>query len=514
LLQVDGEVRPRARLPAEGAFTHDSVFDVQWMSSTGGGWARKPTPEELTTLKYRQGDLGPWLDVSSAELTLYHAWDDSTVGLRSIDTKKRVVTFGNPAGHPPGAFASWNAHARTYVVWNVREGMTRPGQWYVDRTAGRLVYWPLPGEEMDAVEAIVPTHEWIIRLSRAGGGALRNLTIRGLTLAVTTTPITAGGFGAEQYSGAITADVALIDSRLEDLRIRNVAGHGIKLRNRHNHNVLVRNNEIQHTGAGGIYITGSENRVTENLVAHVGWMYPAAIGIYGGGDRNVIDHNDIYDTSYTGVNGGGGTGNRIEHNDFARVMSILNDGAAIYSFAARDLVIHGNVAREIGGKEGRHAYYLDELSEDCVVSGNLAVGVASPVQNHMARNNRIEDNVFVHNGDIALRFVRSTGYTLARNVVYATGQIVIYNVDGVEAFEDNVLYSGSNHVEERQYHPDTYRVLAIDHLPDSQDTRQADPLFVDLAGGDYRFQEASPALKLGIAPIDVSGAGRTARGDD
>jgi parallel beta-helix repeat protein len=293
-----------------------------------------------------------------------------------------------------------------------------------------------------------------------------------------------------------------------------VAGHGIKLRARTNRNVLVRDNEIQHTGAGGIYLTGSENRVTENLVAHVGWMYPAAIGIYGGGDRNVIDHNDIYDTSYSGINGGGGVGNRIEHNDFARVMTVLNDGAAIYTFAARELTIRGNVAREIGGRDGRHAYYLDEQSENCVVSGNLAVGVASPVHNHMARNNRIEGNVFVYEGDVSLRFIRSSGYVLSRNVVYAGGEIVILNVDGIDTFEDNVFYSAAGAVRGWHYEPDSYQRTGIDLLPDGRDTWQADPLFVDLAGGDYRFQAASPALKLGIEPIDVSGAGRTARGND
>ena len=510
LLQVDGQVRPRARLPAEGTFTHESVFDVRWMSASLGGWERKPTPQELTTLKYRPGDLGPWLEVRNAELTIYHAWDDSTVGLRSIDPERRIVTFSNPAGHPPGAFASWNQHAKTYVVWNVRQGMARPGQWYVDKVNGRVVYWPLPGEDMAQVRAIVPENEWIIRLSGAGGGAIRNLTIEGLTLSGTTTPLTAGGFGAEQLSGALTGDVTLIDCRFEDLDIRNVAGHGIKLRNQYNRNVTSRGATVEHTGAGGIYVTGNESLISQNLVAHVGLMYPAAMGIFGGGDRNVISHNDVHDTSYTGINGGGGTGNRIEYNDIARVMQVLNDGAAIYSIFARDLVVHGNVARDIGNSsDGAHAYYIDELSENCVVSGNLAVGVASPVQNHMASSNRIEDNVFINDGDVALRFVRSTGYTLSRNVVYATGQIVFHHIDAVETFDRNIFYSGLGQVEARQYHPDTYRLLAIDRLPASEDTLQVDPAFVDLLGGDFHFQDHSPALRLGIESIDVSQAGRS-----
>ena len=510
LFQVNGEMRQRARLPETGAFTHESVFNVSWMSTTDGGWERKPTPEELTTLKYREGDLGSWLEVRDAELTIYHAWDDSTVGLRSIDTERRIVTFSSPAGHPPGAFADWNPHAQTYVVWNVRQGMTRPGQWYVDHVRGQLVYWPLPDETMAAVEAVVPAREWIIRFSSAGGGAVRNVNLRGLTLGVTTTPLVAGGFGAEAFDGAITGDATLIDCELEDLTVRNVAGHGIKLRSANNRSVAIVNNEIDSAGAGGIYITGTRNEISNNRVAHVGLMYPAAIGIFGGGDRNSISHNDIHDTSYTGINGGGGTGNVIEYNCIARVMQTLNDGGAIYSIFARELVIRGNVARDIAlGAGGNHAYYLDEGSHNCLVTGNLSIGVASPVQNHMAHDNRIENNIFVNDGDIALNFVRSAGYTLTQNVVYATGQIVIHNIGAIEAFNQNIFFSRAGAVEARQYQGDAYRLIAIDRLSDSPDTRWIDPGFIDARGGDFHFTPDSPAVDMGIQEIDFSRAGRS-----
>ena len=75
--------------------------------------------------------LGPWLDLKNAEITVYHMWDESVVGVKSLDPATQVIRFANPAGHPPGAFGVHN-----YVVWNVREGMTAPGQWYLDRTAG------------------------------------------------------------------------------------------------------------------------------------------------------------------------------------------------------------------------------------------------------------------------------------------------------------------------------------------------------------------------------------------
>jgi hypothetical protein len=34
-----------------------------------------------------------------------------------------------------------------------------------------------------------------------------------------------------------------------------------------------------------------------------------------------------------------------------------------------------------------------------------------------------------------------------------------------------------------------------------------DPLFVDPENGDFRFKPGSPALKMGIAPIDLSKIG-------
>ena len=150
---------PPARLtPAwTGAFRHCSTFDGRWMSTTAGGWDRKPTDEELTHMRYQSEDLGPWLDVNNAELTIFHAWDESLVGLTAIDHEQQVLTFANPSQHPPGAFGNWQDHANTYIVWNVREGMTRPGQWYLDRTADKVVYWPLAGESAKSLMAVAPT---------------------------------------------------------------------------------------------------------------------------------------------------------------------------------------------------------------------------------------------------------------------------------------------------------------------------------------------------------------------
>ena len=72
MLAGNGRFCKRALLPREGAVEHLTSFDVPWMSTTGGGWKRKPTDQELTTMQYRPEDLGPWFDVKNAELTIYY----------------------------------------------------------------------------------------------------------------------------------------------------------------------------------------------------------------------------------------------------------------------------------------------------------------------------------------------------------------------------------------------------------------------------------------------------------
>ena len=101
----------------------------------------------------------------------------------------------------------------------------------------------------------------------------------------------------------------------------------------------------------------------------------------------------------------------------------------------RGTIIRGNVAKDIGGGPGaRHAYYLDERSENCLVVGNLAVDVPWCLHNHMAHHNTLRDNVCIVHGDMKISFHRSHDYCLERNIFYATGSIRFIGVEGVGPF--------------------------------------------------------------------------------
>jgi len=125
------------------------------------------------------------------------------------------------------------------------------------------------------------------------------------------------------------------------------------------------------------------------------------------------------------------------------------------------------------------------------VEGNLSLRVVRPSHNHMAENNIIRNNVFISDGDATLTFPKSSRYRFEKNVIYAKGKIVVSNPAAITVSSGNIFFSERG---------------AIEGAP--PDTLRAEPLFIVVEKGHYRFAPESPALKLGIEPLDVSAAGR------
>ena len=266
-------------------------------------------------------------------------------------------------------------------------------------------------------------------------------------------------------------------------------------------------------------MSAQDAMMTENVVAHVGVIDPSAVGIRFAGDRNEVSHNEVIDTPYCGLAGHWGKGVRVEYNRISDVMQVFEDGAAIYVFYLEDLVMRGNVTHSSRVSVGlRAAYYLDEYCLNCDVAENLAVGVGMPSHNHMCQKNRIWGNVFIVDGDAVLAFARASGFAMTKNVVYAKGKIALRGINAVTHFERNVFYSATGEVVGVDLTPYTLGEPVVPlvageerTLTSNEGTLLADPMFVDVERGDYGFKPGSPALELGIVPIDVSRAGRTER---
>jgi hypothetical protein len=438
-LVVNGRMPPRARFPKSGNFKHKSIFDVRWLSSVRGGWERKPTLDELTTMLYDPKDLPADLKVRNAELRVYHMWDESLVGVVSNDLARHALKFSTSAKSPPGAF-----NVKKYVIFNTREGMTAPGQWYLDRAAGRLVYWPLPGEHMTKVKVVAPIMERVVRLLGNSKVPVENITLRGFSIQATTTPLKPAGFGASAYHGALTIENAR-HCFIDNIEICNVGGQGINGWNLEECNI--QRCRIHHIGACGIRAGGKKSKIAGNHIHHLGIYHPSAVAVNlhhtlteANPDGFHFYRNEIHDSPYSGVTLGGG-GHLIEENLISRVMLELQDGGAIYG-SVQKCTLRGNVVRDVvkmGEGYGVSAYYFDEGSQDCVVERNVSIGVERPVHNHIASDLIIRDNVFISDSKMSLSFPRSRRCAFTGNTVFAPGKITVNPPTAISVWTNNLV---------------------------------------------------------------------------
>ncbi len=434
-LIVNGRLADRACYPATNTFDNLGTWNLPLLPAVAGHWERKPTHEELTTMPYDPKDIPATLDVKNAEVRMYHMWAESLVGVTSNDFQRHALILSQEPSWPPGAL-----NRRKYVIFNTREGMTRPGQWYLDRTAGRLVYWPSPGEDMSKLKIVAPTVERIIYLAGTGQKPVTNITLRGLTLQATTAPLKLASFGATAFDGAVHV-VQARQCAFENIEICNVGGVGFSADNLSDSRVV--NCKIHYVGACGAKISGADTLIANNHIHHLGVYYPSAAATTLRGSKMHIYRNEIHDAPYSGIISGG-KGNLIEENLIYRVMRELHDGAAIYG-NMDTCIIRGNVVRDVvefGKGFGASAYYLDEGARDCIIERNVAQGVSMPTHNHITRNTTVRDNVFIADGDMTVSFARSVGCTFERNTLFVPGKIRVSQPNGIRVWKDNVIFRG------------------------------------------------------------------------
>ena len=437
-LVVNGRLADRARFPEDGTFTHKT----EWKGARyiSGAWDPQPTREQRTTILYDPKDIPPTLDIKNAEIRVYHMWNEALYGIEQNDQQRQALILSSPAVHPPGAFG-----VKKYVLFNTREGMTRPGQWYLDRPAGRLVYWPLPGEEMAKARVVAPRLQRIIQIVGTAKQPVETITLRGLKLQATTTLLGDRGytFGANSYEGAVHLERSR-HCLLEKLDITNIGGEGIVVESR-NEVCRIIGCHIHHIGACAVEIScrGEGSKIAQNHIHHVGLQYPCAVGMLASGDNLHIYRNEIHDIPYSGVVCNGGE-HCLEENLISRVMQQMHDGAAIYGHMVGS-VLRGNLVRDVveqGKGYSASAYYLDEQSRDCLVERNVAIGVPMPTHNHISRDLVFRDNVFIVEKNMKLSFARSANCTFERNMLFVPGKLTISTPNAIATWKDNVVFRG------------------------------------------------------------------------
>ena len=80
---------------------------------------------------------------------------------------------------------STNGNAPFFLV-NALEFLDEPGEWYLDRSAGRVYYWPRPGEDLTRAAVIAPVLETLVRIEGSLDHPVAHVQFRGIEFAHTT----------------------------------------------------------------------------------------------------------------------------------------------------------------------------------------------------------------------------------------------------------------------------------------------------------------------------------------
>jgi hypothetical protein len=529
-LFVNDERRYRPRLPKQGYYQIEADLPPSPAAKEQG----------FDRFQFAEGQIrADWHNISDVEALPFHIWTMSRFPIASVDAQKHIVTFfGKTSGT-----AWWASMPRgnRFLVENVREALSEPGEWYLDYRTGELTYLPRPGEQPEAAVVIAPRLEALL-LFQGDIGAKRPvqyLAFKGITFAHTNwvTPTEGQSFPqAEANLNSAIQAVGMRDCTFMNCRLTHIGTYGMDF-GAACKRITIENCEITDLGAGGIKIgtmdystdeeqVASQIRVRNCRIAHGGRMHPAGIGVWiGHANYNVITQNDIYDFYYTGVSVGWRWGydasnshhNEISYNHIYLIgQEVLSDMGGIYTLGpAEGTVLRYNLIHDVRSTSyGGWGIYFDEGTTGILAENNVVYNTKSAgFHQHYGKENRVVNNIFAFGEEAQLMRTRAEdhlSFTLERN-------IILY--DNRPLLGSN--WSGSNYRLTRNLYwnlgSEPVRFLGAtlaDWQSKGQDTGSliADPGFTAPRRGDFRLKADSPAARIGFVPIDLSRTGRQAAG--
>ncbi len=385
-----------------------------------------------------------WTNRDDIELLIYQLWTMTRSRLAEIDMSKRQVRLGTPLRD--AWFLAFKPQQR-FLAENVKEALSAPGEWYLDRPTGTVTYIPVRGERPDRTVITVPKAEALLQL--AGDAASRryvqHLQFRGITFSHTQWVCPPEGQFVWQSEVTLPAAVQLSgcrEVRIEDCQIRHTGGYGIEITDGSRNNT-VQNCDLTDLGAGGIKLgefgvvepdrQSSHNTVINCLIAHGGRLHPAGAGVaIGASGFNRISNNTIYDLYYTGITCGWTWGyapnptqqNIFERNHIARIgQGVLSDMGGIYTLGSnRGTVERENLIHDIQSYDyGGWGIYFDEGSSQVLAERNVVFHCRTAgFHQHYGRENIARNNLFAFNEDSQMQRSRiedHLSFTFERNVV-------------------------------------------------------------------------------------------------
>jgi uncharacterized protein (TIGR03437 family) len=366
------------------------------------------------------------------EVLDWEQFSTSKLRISCIDTTNHIVYLTGPTAISQSkpsqvGFITGNR----YLIDNVQDALTQPGQWFLDRstTPWTLTYLANPGENPNTDTVIVPQLSQVLIAS-----GLQYVTFQGLTFEHDNYTLPAAGHKSSELEADIPGAVSFQNSQnitFDSGFVTQASGTGLEFiaclsgqspaycaaqnPNGANSNNVIQNSAFYDVGVLGVRIgdpyasvdtdanVPQSFVVQNNVVEGYGRTIPASFGIgQGHGHDNVYTHNDVYDGYHCAISiseqapdtikpaGIGNANNTISFNHVYNLLQgIMNDGGSIrieagnQAYTARGNKILNNSIHDVTDASiqdsngyGGDGIYLDNETGLVDVENNLVYRVS------------------------------------------------------------------------------------------------------------------------------------------
>jgi len=382
-LFVDGTPQVLARWPNSG------------FVKTGEVLGKEPTPDSGVGRGCKDGLFRfiedrplTWLDEPDVRLYGYWFWDwfEEYQRVVSIDAGNRSFTLAQPYSN-----YGYRAGQRYYAV-NVFRELDQPGEWYLDRRAGKLYWLPARGTDPAKARCVLSVFaEPFIQIENAERVILLGLTFQ-----------EGRGDGIHLGGGA--------ECLIAGCALRRFGGDAVVVEGGRHHGIF--GCSMTTLGCGGMRVNGGDRRTleaghhfVENCyvadISRIKRTYAPAVHLDGCGNR--IAHNwfERIPSSAMRIEG---NDHLIELNRIRQVVQESDDQGGIDMFGNplfRGVVIRWNRWSDIQGGThcGAAGVRLDDMISGVTIQGNLfercGAVLFGAVQIHGGKDNLVDGNVFI-----------------------------------------------------------------------------------------------------------------------
>src|ERR1035437_9250626 len=436
-------------------------------------------------------------------------------------------------------------HQKYRFVENIFEELDTVNEWFYDKKAKTLYYYPPKGMDIKTAKFETPQIAHLFEFKGSETKSVKNISIEGLTLTQTLRtfmenkePLLRSDWtiyrgGAVLYDGAVNCS-------LKNCTLNNLGGNAVFFNN-YNRDCEVFGCLISEIGASAFCFVGdpnavrspsfeywqyvplaqidrtpgpktnnypSECKVYDNLMFNLGLIEKQSAGVELSMSQCItVSHNTIYDVPRAGINVSEGTwgGHVIEYNDVFNTVKESGDHGSFNSW-------------------GRDRYWHpDKKVLDSIVENNYDLALADVVKPIILRNNRMRCD---HGWDIDLDD-GSSNYIIRNNLCLNGGiklregvnRVVENNIMINNSFHPHVWFKNCNDVFRHNVVSTDYQPVRIDvwgketdynAFPDSASLKAAwkrgtdkhsvcgENLFANPQDGDFSLKEGSAALSVGF----------------